>query len=157
MAAGLTTVAASLNGAVRSIIAGADGGANLAPAHVLVDQFGVPLGVAGNELAVRNRTVVPAACTGNLTLANANQPQSAQQAQASPVTIILYNPDNAVDQGIGAAEPIWINAVGPAAAASGGSSIKLNPGASIVIGPIVGAVSWVAASAGHKIEGYTLT
>jgi hypothetical protein len=54
MAAGLTIFTASVNGAAKLFNAGQDSAGNLSPAHTLLDQFGLPIGVSGNELIVKD-------------------------------------------------------------------------------------------------------
>jgi hypothetical protein len=92
--------------------------------------------------------------TGSLTLASAGVAQNFQNAGVS-VFCVIKNPATATEQGIGTAEAIWVNVTGTAVAGGGGASISLEPDESQTVGWTGGlAISWVAATAGHKIEGY---
>jgi hypothetical protein len=104
--------------------------------------------------------VATACCT--LTAGGTAQPfQNATNASGSgyastqtPVACLIVNPTTANEQGIAAAEAIWYNVVGTAAVAAGGQSIPLEAGANVIVYPATNAVSWIAATTGHKIAGY---
>jgi len=92
--------------------------------------------------------------TGSLTLAVAGVAQNFQNAGNS-VFCVIKNPASATEQGITTAEAVWVNLTGTAVAAAGGASISLEPDEAQTVGWTGGAaISWVAATAGHKIEGY---
>jgi hypothetical protein len=68
----------------------------------------------------------------------------------------IINPSTAADQNIGASEEIWVDFTGVAAvAASGGTSIPIPAGQAIACpGPLTTSVSWIAATAPHRITAY---
>lgn len=67
----------------------------------------------------------------------------------------IVNPTTLTEQGIAGAEAIWVNVLGVAVGtAGGGTSFPLEPGQSVTIDPTTNAISWIAATTGHKIAGY---
>jgi S-formylglutathione hydrolase FrmB len=98
-------------------------------------------------------TAVQIAPNGSLTLAAGGTAQLFQSA-GSVVGCVVVNPTTATEQGIGAAEVIWVNVVGTAVQLAGGTSIPVEAGSSLSIGPTSKAISWIAATTGHLIAGY---
>src|SRR5579859_7862147 len=74
--------------------------------------------------AQQNTNFTPKVPTGNLTLAAGGTAQAFQVAGAI-VGCVIVNPTTATEQGISAAETIWVNLTGTAAAAAGGASIPV--------------------------------
>ena len=68
----------------------------------------------------------------------------------------IINPTTAAEQNVAAAEAIWVDFTGAAAvAASGGTSIPIEAGSAIACpGPLTTSVSWIAATAPHRITAY---
>ena len=95
----------------------------------------------------------PRAPTGNLTLVAGGTAQNFQNA-GNYVACVVTNPTTAAEQGIGAAEAIWVNAVTAASASAGATSIPVEAGQSMTFGPTLQAISWIAATTGHKVSGY---
>lgn len=95
----------------------------------------------------------PRAPTGNLTLSSGGTAQLFQ-AGGNYVACVIVNPATASEQGIATAEAIWVDVVTTAAASAGSTHISIEAGSSLSIGPTQRAISWVAATAGHLIEGY---
>jgi hypothetical protein len=63
----------------------------------------------------------------------------------------IFNPLSAADQGLSAAEPLFVDLTGPAYASAKASTIALDPGASIELPAALTRGAWVnAASGGHK-------
>ena len=93
----------------------------------------------------------PVAVTGNLVLTTANAPQ-----ELVPFVInggFLYNPSLAAYQGIPVAESIWYDLTGaPAQVGAGGTSLELQPGSLLNLFGMTTSISWVAATALHKIS-----
>lgn len=113
---------------------------------------------AGPALAdtnVKPGTIFPRAATGTLTLATGGTAQdlSTVRTAGDAISCLVKNPLTATDQGIASAERVWINFLTTATATSGAGSIPLEPGDWIIVGPQTGAVSWIAATTGHKISG----
>lgn len=72
---------------------------------------------------------------------------------ANPNGGIITNPYTAADQGIGTAEPLYINIVGAAATAAFGTTFALQPGQSWAVVPgQTTATSVNAASSGHRFS-----
>jgi hypothetical protein len=71
----------------------------------------------------------------------------------TPVACLIVNPTTTAEQGV-TAEVIWYNVIGVAAASAGGQSVPVEAGQSVVIYPSPNAISWIAATTGHKISGY---
>lgn len=83
-----------------------------------------------------------------------NATSNSGTATQSPVACVIVNPASATDQGIGAAEEIWVNVNGAATTSAGGNSVPIAPGGNIMVWPATNAISWNAATTGHKIAGY---
>jgi hypothetical protein len=68
----------------------------------------------------------------------------------------IANPATATDEGgIAAAEEIWVSFVGTAVAASASASVAVAAGSAITCpSGLYTAVSWIAATTGHKISAY---
>lgn len=94
----------------------------------------------------------PAIPSGNLTLVAGG---SAQLFASSVINGgIIYNPSTATFQGIGGAESIWVDIAGSSAAIGGGNaSIEVQAGEMFNLFGITGAITWTAATTGHKING----
>lgn len=108
------------------------------------------------DTPVKPGRIFPLAVTGSLTLTTGGTAQNAEAAQSSndPISCLIKNPLSSTDQGIATAERVYVNAQGTAAAAAGGSSVSLEAGDWMITGPQTGAVSWIAATTGHKIQGW---
>ena len=63
----------------------------------------------------------------------------------------IVNPLNAVDQGLSAVEPLYVNQVGPAGTTANNTTIALQPGQSYTVIPYTTTgVSVASVSANHK-------
>jgi len=66
---------------------------------------------------------------------------------------VITNPYTAADQGIGSAEPLYVNPVGPAGLAGNGTTFALQPGQSWTMIPgQTTSTSVNAASSGHEFS-----
>lgn len=93
--------------------------------------------------------------TLTLTLGGTAQTLVAAQPASSPISCMFKNPGDATDQGIATAEKAYIRMDGTAATAAGGTaSMTLDPGDVLTTGPQVKVISWIAATTGHKLEGF---
>ncbi len=110
---------------------------------------------ASADTAVKPGQIFPGAGTLSLTLSAGGVAQTLMAAQpaSSPIACMFRNPDTTADQGV-TAEIAYINTVGTAVASQAGASITLNPGDAIVTGPQTRAISWIAATTGHKLQAW---
>ena len=68
---------------------------------------------------------------------------------------LITNPLTAADQGVAGAEEIWVSVAATATQSAATPSIPIPPGASFSCGGgLTSAVSWIAATQGHKISAY---
>jgi len=94
-----------------------------------------------------------------LTAGGVAQTLMAEQTREMMLTCMFRNPTTAIDQGISAAlgalpEAVYIRWDGVAATAtSGGPSFMIGPGETLITGPQVKSISWIAATTGHKLQG----
>lgn len=107
--------------------------------------------LAVSPLAAANPTSI---ATANLTLGSGGTAQALVTAGKCVGTLYISNGDTATNQGgIMTAEPIFFSLVDTAAAGGGNGSLELVTGVLAV--PTFGAaVSWVAATTGHKISAF---
>ena len=107
--------------------------------------------LAVSPLAAANPTSIASA---NLTLVAGGTAQALVAAGKCNGTLYVSNGDTATNQGgIMAAEPIFVNFVGTAAAGGGDGTMEIVSGIQAI--PAFGvAVSWVAATTGHKISAF---
>jgi hypothetical protein len=90
--------------------------------------------------------ITPTAPSGALTLVTGGTAQNLFGAHEVSRGCTITNPSTAT-------ETAWVNFYTTAVGAEGNTSIPLPPGVSIGCGgPIATAVSWVAATTGHKIN-----
>ncbi len=116
-------------------------------------QYGTPVPTTN---AATSTPLTPAniSPSSNLTLTAGGASQTLAAANACPNFIYINNATSTAGEGgIAATESIWVNIQGGAATATGGgSSIEIAPG---VIQPFVAqttAITWIAATTGHKIN-----
>jgi hypothetical protein len=84
-----------------------------------------------------------------VTPATAGQPVAA--IDANQAGGYITNPINASDQGLGAAEPLYVDQVNPAKTSANGTTIALQPGQTYAIVPYTSTqVSVASASASHS-------
>jgi len=103
--------------------------------------------------AMAQKNYQPVAPSGSLTLGAGGTAQLFQAA-GSFLGCVVVNPTTATEQGISTAEVIWVNVVGTAVQSAGSTSIPVEAGSSLSIGPTSKAISWIAATTGHLIAGY---
>ena len=96
-------------------------------------------------------TVTPTVAGGTLTLASGGAASTLSASTTTARSCLIQNPSTATGQGIATAETIWVNYVTTATAASGGSSFEVVSGGNITTPQTTLAVSWIAATTGHKI------
>jgi len=96
-------------------------------------------------------TVTPTVAGGTLTLTTGGVASTLSAAPTTARSCFIQNPSTNTGQGIATAESIWVNYVTTATAASGGSSFEIVPGGNITTPQTTLAVSWIAATTGHKI------
>jgi len=99
-------------------------------------------------------TVTPVAPSGALTLAAGGVSQALTSAASFSNGLIIENPLTATQQGIAAAESIFVNITGGAAVlTSGATSLELFPGDVMTITTgFTTAINWNATTIGHKIS-----
>jgi hypothetical protein len=114
-------------------------------------------GQCANGIAVVAGPLTPSApnAGGAMTLAQAATAQLLFNAGEVAHGCLITNPLNATDQGIGTAEQIWVSVAATASQSAASSSIPIPPGSSFSCGGgLTTAVSWIAATQGHKISAY---
>lgn len=92
--------------------------------------------------------------TGGVAQNFQNATSNSGQALQSPVQCVLVNPATATEQGIATAEEIWVSVFGAAVLSAGSTSIAIEAGDNIRFLPATNAISWNAATTGHKVSGY---
>lgn len=124
---------------------------------------GAALPAVAQVTQTKNAQVFPLApvATACCTLTTGGTAQNFQNATSnsgtgaqSPVSCLIVNPATATDQNIATAEEIWVNVLGAATQTAGATSIPVAAGQSITLAPATSAISWNAATTGHKITGY---
>lgn len=126
--------------------------------HHVIESNGAVNGAANPLYATEALRTYGSVVGDGLTLNLANTAQRAFTSLApgsAPVDVVIINPFLASEQGLTIAETIWVDPTGATAVESaGGTSIPLEPGQSITFPRTIQAVSWIAATAGHKIVAY---
>jgi hypothetical protein len=114
-------------------------------------------GQCANGVAIVPGSLTPSAPNtgGAMTLSQAAIAQNLFTAAEVVHGCLITNPQSAADQGISAAEEIWVSVTGTAVPGAGTASIPIPPGSSFSCGAgLTTAVSWIAATQGHKISAY---
>jgi hypothetical protein len=117
----------------------------------------VSSGQCANGVAIVPGLLTPSAPNtgGAMTLAQAATAQVLFGAGEVAHGCLITNPLSAADQGIAAAEEIWVSVAATAAQSAATTSIPIPPGSSFSCGGgLTSAVSWIATSQGHKISAY---
>jgi len=105
----------------------------------------------------RNDTVVePIAFSGTYAILIGGTAQILFSSGEVDNGAIIFNPQTAAQQNIATAESIWYDITGAIAVMhAGGTSVELFPGQTLPVPRgIVTALSWIAATTGHRISGY---
>ena len=125
------------------------GGANPSGALTVlqVDANGNVLTMAAGESAY-----TPRAPSGVTTLASGGAAITLCAAGEVTRGGLISNPSTAAAQNVATAESIFVNLIGTATTTPGGNVFEVLPGASFPLPPLTTAVSWTAATAGHKIS-----
>lgn len=114
-------------------------------------------GQCANGVAIVPGLLTPSAPNtgGAMSLAQAATAQVLFTAGEVAHGCLITNPLSAADQGIATAEEIWVSVAATATQSAATSSIPIPPGSSFSCGGgLTSAVSWIAASQGHKISAY---
>jgi hypothetical protein len=114
-------------------------------------------GQCANGVAIVPGVLTPSAPNsgGALTLAQAATAQIVFTAGEVAHGCLITNPLIAADQGIATAEEIWVSVAATATQSAATPSIPIPPGSSFSCGGgLTTAVSWIAATQGHKISAY---
>lgn len=107
--------------------------------------------LAVSPLALANPTSIP---TANLTLTAGGAPQTLVAAGTCNGILWVNNALEAANEGAVGPEPVFVTLLGSAASGGGGPSIQISPGVIQPLLPQGNAVSWVAATTGHKINAF---
>ncbi len=100
-------------------------------------------------------STIPAAFSGSYTIGSGGTAQTLAAAGEITTGCLIKNPLTATQQNIMTAESVFINFNTTATAAAGGTSVELAAGDSIACpGKTLLAVSIIAATTGHRIEGF---
>ena len=99
--------------------------------------------------------ITPKAASGSLTLATGGAAQTLFAAGEVVAGCVIGNPTTATEEGIGAAEAISVSLITTAVAGGGVATTILEAGQWMGCGAgLTTAVSWIAATTGHKINAY---